>query len=146
MTGKTYGMELWGAWDVRDWWRLSGGATYIGKDFKLKPGSLDVANFEAAGLDPDGWVKLRSQFQLSPELSLDVGARVFDDVPTSRASGYLGTPAFAEVDARLAWRVNEKLELSLATFNLLHDQHAEAAEARRSEPTRSAYLGLRWAY
>jgi iron complex outermembrane receptor protein len=146
MKGRTIGVELWGTWDVRPWWRLSGGASYLNKDFELKRGSLDIAQFESAGVDPDGWVKLRSQFQLSRELQLDVNARAYDDVPTLRAEGYQGADGYAELDLRLAWRVNSGLELSLAAFNLLHDQHEEASETRRTEIPRSAYLGLRWAY
>lgn len=146
MRGRTAGVELWGTWDVRPWWRLSAGGTYLSKRFRLKPGSLDIAQFEAAGVDPDAWVKLRSQMQLARNLELDLSARAYDDVPTLRASGYQGADGYAELDARLAWKVRPGVELSLAGFNLLHARHAEASETRRTEIPRSAYLGLRWAY
>ena len=146
MRGRTAGVELWGTWDVRPWWRLSAGGTYLSKRFRLKPGSLDIAQFEAAGVDPDAWVKLRSQMQLARNLELDLFARAYDDVPTLRASGYQGADGYAELDARLAWKVRPGVELSLAGFNLLHARHAEASETRRTEIPRSAYLGLRWAY
>jgi iron complex outermembrane receptor protein len=144
MRGRVLGAELWGTYDVRPWWRLSGGFTALSKRFELKPGSLDVAQFEAAGLDPNYWGKLRSEFQLSSNVDLDLRLRAYADVPKSKATGYLGAKGYAEADARLAWRVKPNLELSLVGNNLLQAQHAEASEDRRSEIPRSAYVSLRW--
>jgi len=144
MRGRVLGVELWGAYDLRDWWRLSAGATALSKRFEDKPGSLDIAQFEAAGLDPDYWFKLRSEMRLSSTLDLDLRLRAYGAVPTSQASGYLGAKAYAEADVRLAWRVGPNLELALTGNNLLHAQHAEASEDRRNEIPRSAYVSLRW--
>ena len=146
MRGSVWGLEAWGAFDVADWWRLSASANFLGKDFELKPGSLDVARFEAAGADPDHWFKLRSQMQITERLQLDVDLRAYGDVPRLRASGYVGTESYAEADVRLGWRITEALELSVVGQNLLNDQHAEASETRRTEVPRSAHVGLRWAY
>jgi iron complex outermembrane recepter protein len=146
LEGVTYGIEAWGALDVTDRWRLSAGASWLGKDFKLKPGSLDVSRREAEGVDPDYWLKLRSQMQLTDRLELDLFLRAYGETPASAASGYLGAPAYADLAARLGWRITPALELSLAGNNLLDDQHPEASEARRKEPPRSLQLGLRWAY
>ncbi len=146
LKGETAGVEIWGTWDAAPWWRLSAGGTYLSKRFRKKPGSLDISQFESAGVDPDAWIKLRSQMQLSRDLDLDLNFRAVDDVPTLRADGYQGADGYAELDARLAWRVSGGVELSVAGFNLLHGQHAEASEIRRTQPPRSAYVGLRWAY
>jgi len=144
MVGRTYGAEVWGTLDVTDWWRISAGGAYLRKAFQLKPGSLDVTRFKAAGVDPDGWVKVRSQFELAPNLQLNLHARFIDDVPVAQASGYVGAPGYAELDARLAWRPRPGLELSVVGSNLLHKQHPEASETRRAEVPRSIYVGLRW--
>lgn len=144
MRGRTLGLELWGTYDVRPWWRLSGGVTGLSKAYELKPGSLDLSQFEAAGLDPGYWLKLRSQMQLSHTVDLDLGLRYYDDVPQSKASGYLGAKAYAEADLRVAWRVRPGLELAVSGNNLLQAQHAEASEDRRAEVPRSAYVSLRW--
>jgi iron complex outermembrane receptor protein len=144
MRGRVLGVELWGTYDVRSWWRLSAGFTGIAKRFELKPGSLDIAQFEAGGADPGYWAKLRSQFQLSRDVDLDVRLRFFDDVPKLNTSGYFGAKAYAEADARIAWRVKPNLELALVGNNLLQAQHAEASEDRRSEIPRSAFVSLRW--
>jgi iron complex outermembrane receptor protein len=144
MRGRVLGVELWGTYDVRPWWRLSAGFTGIAKRFELKPGSLDLAQFEAGGADPGYWAKLRSEFQITENVDLDLRLRFYDDVPLQKSSGYLPTKAYAEADARVAWRVRPNLELALVGNNLLQAQHAEASEDRRSEIPRSAYVSLRW--
>lgn len=146
MRGQTYGAEVAAAWDVTDRWRLSGGFTLLGKEVELKPGSLDIAGFEGAGVDPGGWIKLRSEFALTDTVDLDVRLRYYDEIPSLTASGYSGAPAYAEADARLAWRVTPKLELSLVGQNLLDSRHPEASETRRNEVPRSLFAGLRWSY
>jgi iron complex outermembrane receptor protein len=144
MEGETYGVEAWGDVQLAEWWRMSLGGSVLGKNFRLKPGSHDVAGFEAAGVDPDYWVKGRSQMRLSDRVDLDIGVRYYDNVPTSRASGYVGADDYAEASVRLAWRVTDSLELSVTGLDLLHDQHAEASETRRNEVPRSAFVSLRW--
>jgi iron complex outermembrane receptor protein len=144
MEGETWGVEAWADWDVAAWWRLSAGGAVLRKDFRLKPGSFDVARFEAAGADPGHWIKLRSHMRLTDRLELDIAARAYDEAPRLTASGYVGVDAYAEASARLAWRVTDKLELSIVGENLLHDQHAEATETRRLEIPRSVLVGVRW--
>lgn len=146
MRGETYGVEAAAAWDVTDRWRLSGGFTLLGKDVELKPGSLDVAAFKGAGVDPKGWFKIRSEFALSDTVDLDVRIRYYARVPALAAATYSGAPAYTEADARLAWRVRPNLEVSLVGQNLLDSQHPEASETRRSEVPRSVFAGLRWSY
>ena len=146
MRGETYGAEVAAAWDVTDRWRLSGGFTLLGKEVELKPGSLDIAGFEGAGVDPGGWIKLRSEYAITDTVDLDLRLRHYDDIPTLTAVGYTGAPSYTEADARLAWRVRPNLELSLVGQNLLDNQHPEASETRRTEPPRSIFAGLRWTY
>lgn len=144
MEGRTWGMEAWSDIDLAPWWRLSVGGSLLRKDFDLKPGSRDVARFEAAGADPSYWAKVSSTFRFSEALDLTLSARVQDDAPRLAASGYVGVDGYAEASARLAWRVAEGLEVAVVGRNLLHERHAEATETRRSEIPRSVYLSLRW--
>ncbi|MEJ0057649.1 MAG: hypothetical protein WDN75_19590 [Bacteroidota bacterium] len=37
----------------------------------------------------------------------------------------LSVPSYAELDARIAWQMSSKIELSIAGRNLLHDEHVE---------------------
>lgn len=146
MHGRTYGAEVAAAWDVTDRWRLTGGFTLLGKDVELDPGSLDIAGFEGAGVDPGGWIKLRSEFAITDSIDFDLRLRHYDDVSTLADPAYSGAPAYTEADARLAWRVRPNLELALVGQNLLDSQHPEASEVRRTEPPRSLFVGLRWTH
>ncbi len=65
-------------------------------------------------------------------------------MPTLKASGYRGAPAYVEADARLAWRLNASTEIALTGANLLSERHPEASEIRHNEIPRSVALGLRW--
>jgi iron complex outermembrane receptor protein len=144
--GETYGVEAWADVQMTDRWLVSLGGALLGKNFRRKPGSLDIAQFESAGVDPSYWVKARSQVRLSDRVDLDLGLRLYDDVPTSLASGYTGAPGYVEASVRLAWRVTDNLELALNGQNLLHEQHVEASETRRTEIPRSAFISLRWTH
>jgi iron complex outermembrane receptor protein len=146
MRGETHGAEVAAAWDVTDRWRLSGGFTLLDKTVELEPGSLDIAGFEGAGVDPRAWVKVRSEFAITDTLDLDLRLRHYEDVPTLTAVGYSGAPSYTQADARLAWRIAPDIELSLVGQNLLDSQHPEASETRRSEIPRSVFAGLRWTY
>ena len=64
--------------------------------------------------------------------------------PPPPASGYVPTRAYTEAQVRLSWQATEALEISLTGLNLLHERHAEASEARRTETPRSVHFGLRW--
>lgn len=143
LEGETWGLEAWGDFDLTPDWRLGGGLTTLGKDFRITEGSLDISGLAAAGHDPAVQAFLRSQARLSPNLDLDIRLRFIDETPQERVGGYLDAPAYVEADARLGWRLNERVELSLAGFNLLDASHPEATEPRRREARRSLQAGLR---
>lgn len=143
LEGETWGLEAWGDLDLTPDWRLSGGLTALGKDIGPSAGSLDNSGLAAQGHDPDLQAFLRSQARLRPDLDLDIRLRYVSDVPRELTGGSLDVPAYVEADARLAWRLNERVELSVAGFNLLDESHPEATEPRRSEARRSVQAGVR---
>ncbi len=135
--GETYGVEVWGTWDVTDRWRLSGGFATLEKDLEPKPGSRDITGIASGGDDPDWHGQIRSRLDITDRIELDVGVRAVDDLAT--VDGYV------EADARLGWRVTDDLEVSIAGSNLLHDRHIESDDAgRRRQIGRSIFLRLRW--
>jgi iron complex outermembrane receptor protein len=142
--GRAVGAEIWGDYAVAAWWRLSAGFSVLDKKITKKAGSLDIAEFESGGVDADHWIKLRSQMKLGETVDLNIGVRGYGDVPTLKADGYRGAPAYVEADARLAWRLTPSTELSLTGSNLLSKRHPEASEIRRNEIPRSVMLGVRW--
>jgi iron complex outermembrane recepter protein len=127
--GHTYGGEAWARYAVRPWWQVSAGVSALGKDIPLKPGHNDISNAQSLGNDPDFQAQLRSQFNLSPDVDFDLAFRAVGELNNPPVPGYV------EADARFAWRITPNLELSLAGFNLLHEQHVEAEN--RPDPVRA---------
>jgi iron complex outermembrane recepter protein len=128
LEGEVYGLELWGDVAISDDWRLSAGLTLMESDFRTEPLSSDV---NGTGDDPGYQMFLRSQANLTSDLALDLHLRAIDEAAPQ-------APAYIELDARLGWRLNERLELALAGRNLLDEAHAESfdlaplLEARRT--------------
>jgi len=73
--GKTYGVEIWGAYTLTPWWRMNFGLSTLKKNLKVDPGRVDLSNMQAAGQDPNHHALLRSQMNLGDRIELDVGLR-----------------------------------------------------------------------
>lgn len=146
--GDTYGLEAWGAYGVASWWRLKGGVSTLHKHFEVKPGHDDFMNLQVAGTDPTYQAQLRSEMNLGPRLELDLALRRVGEVSHAGFAA-VTAPAYTEADARIGWRLGDRLELSLDGFNLLNDHHLEiddrSTASRRTVP-RSVYASLRWGF
>jgi iron complex outermembrane receptor protein len=139
MEGQTYGVEMWGDYRVRPWWRLSAGFMLMQKNLDLKPGAIDAAISQHTGNDPDHQFSVRSAVDLFDNVQFDVSLRSIDDLPNPVVPSYL------QLDARVAWQVTEKWELSLSGFNLLDDRHPEGGAAPfQFEIPRTVLAGARW--
>lgn len=127
--GQTYGFEWSGDYQITDPWRLHVGYNLLKENIVINPGSADVdgGNFETA--DPQQQVFVRSSLALPHNIDLSAGLRWVDrlhmvESPTDGPA--LGTvPAYAEINARIGWRVTDHLELALVGENLVHDKHIE---------------------
>ncbi len=130
ISGETYGAEIAATWQVRDTWRLSANYSWLEENLRLAPeassGGAQTARLSA----PEQQVMLRSSLNLTPRVDFDLGLRFVggfsgsgsglpDDTFSSKVESYFS------LDARLAWRVNPNLELSLAGQNLLEEAHRE---------------------
>lgn len=146
LEGETWGLEAWGEYELGEDWRVSAGGSTLGKDFRVSPGSTDRSNLAAAGHDPDLQLFLRSQARLSERMDMDLRLRHVASVPAERTAGSLRVPAYTELDARLSWRLSERVEVSIAGFNLLDASHPEATEPRRTEMRRSVQVALRYGW
>jgi iron complex outermembrane receptor protein len=56
------------------------------------------------------------------------------------------TPAYAELDGRVGWDITDHVRLSLAGFNLLHEQHLEFPAAQATAVPRSFVAGVQWRF
>jgi len=146
LEGRTWGLEAWGDLDVTDQWRLSAGGTFMGKRFSKAADSSDISKLAAQGHDPDFQVMLRSRHRLSQAVEVDWRLRYVDSTPAELVSNYLEAAAYAEADARVSWRLSERIELSLAGSNLLHASHVEATEPRRTAMRRNVQIALRYGW
>jgi iron complex outermembrane receptor protein len=119
LEGHTSGFETWAAWRAADWWRLSAGFNYLDQDLRLREGATDLQAPSGTGNDPNHWWKLRSAFDLSSTLELDVMLRHYDALPNPQV------PDYTAFDLRLGWRASKALELSLIGQNLGDRRHPE---------------------
>lgn len=134
--GETYGVEVWGSYELNPRWRMSGGLTTLHKDFEVDPAGTDISQLASAGDDPNYQAILKSQADLTDRLNLDLKLRAVDALSS--------TDAYVEADARLGWRLRDDLELSVSGQNLLQDRHVETGDpARRRAFGRSVYATLR---
>ena len=140
MEATTTGVEAWATWSATPRWRLSAGYAALRETFRLKPGSNDAAAAAAAGRDPaHSWV-LRSAFDLSDTLELDLVVRA------SAALANPSVPSYRTADLRLGWRPLPNLELALVARNL-GGGHAEiTAIETRSELEPGVHASVAWTF
>lgn len=117
--GNSYGAELAATYQVGGWWRLRGGYTFLQKDLMVKPGSVDSNNATAESNDPAHQVVFQSEMTLPAGLEFGTVFRYVGRLPTPHVSEYVG------LDLRLAWTLNEKIELNLVGQNLVNANHTE---------------------
>jgi iron complex outermembrane receptor protein len=139
MRGETYGLEAWGSYAVTEWWRLNGGVTLLQKDLELRPGSADVFGVNFAGNDPEAQASVRSLMDIGERTQLDLTLRYVDDLPSP------SIPSYVTADARIGYRVNDHLELSITGYNLL-DDHVEFINPALppQEVSSSVFISARW--
>jgi len=137
MTARVRGLEAWGTYQPLPVWRLHAGLTRLLQHFELNPGSTDAsAPAAAAGANPGRQLLLRSAIDLPRSTEFDVTVRYVSALSNPNV------PSYTAVDARLAWRPNADMELSLSARNLLGPRHGEFTDlATRSAFGRSILVG-----
>ena len=85
----------------------------------LKDGSRDRDALLDEGRLPRNQFGIRSDWDFLEDWTLGLGLRYVGNIPTYNIDKYL------EMDARLAWRPTENLEIAIIGRNLLDDQHRE---------------------
>jgi iron complex outermembrane recepter protein len=146
MDGETYGVELWGTYQVSDWWRVDAGANWLHKELRFEPASARIAGVSIAGDDPTYQVSLRSTMLFARNGLFYLDLRQIGSLPDP------ASPAYAELNARIAWNFSRSLEVSLQGSNLIHARHLEFGTttaplqlgATGVETGRSVFVGVRW--
>lgn len=117
-SGKTYGVELFGKWNVKKYWELSASFTY----FKLDLDQVATSSFvfeNPEGNDPEYQWNIRSHLDLPNDFELDTTLYFVDSLDN------LNVDSYTRLDLRLGWRPTKSLEFSLSGQNLLEQEHDE---------------------
>ncbi|HEX5483475.1 MAG TPA: TonB-dependent receptor [Terriglobia bacterium] len=137
----TNGFEISPDWQPLSWWSLRGSYSYLHLNAFNKPGLQEtgsVASYE--GSSPHHEVVIESRFNLPKGFEFDPTYRYVSALPAQMA------PAYQTADARLGWRLNRRLSISLVGQNLFQPYHVEFS----GDPgllvgiKRSGYLELTW--
>jgi len=144
MDGYSYGAEAALDMKVMDWWRLQPSYTYI--QMHLTPYSSSQYNKSTQYDDdvPKHQVGVRSLMNLRENVDFDLWYRYVDELTRQNV------PSYSTLDARIAWRPDVNLELSLVGQNLLEARHLEfRPEIMGVAPTeveRSVYAKVAWKF
>ena len=140
MAGDTYGLELWGNYQMTDWWRLSPGFSTVHKRLHFQPGASGLLGLSQAGDDATARGSLTSSMDLSHNVTFDASLRYVSALPDPALPGYY------DMNARVGWRALRNLELSVAGSNLLNSRHLEFPAPYGEEISRSVIVQAQWNY
>jgi Outer membrane receptor for ferrienterochelin and colicins len=139
--GDTRGGELIVTWQPAAWWRLTASYAYIDEHLYFEPGVIDPTDGFFETNDAPHLAKLTSALNLRGGFEIDFTLRYVDRLPNPYV------PSYVELDLRLAWRPNDRLELAVVGRNLLDASHPEfSAAASPVELQRGGYLQATWHY
>ena len=140
MAGDTYGLELWGNYQVTEWWRLSPGFSTVHKRLHFQPGASGVLGLAQAGDDATGHGSVTSSMDLGRNVTFDASLRYVSALPDPALPGYYN------MNARVGWRALRSLELSVTGSNLLNSRHLEFPAPYGEEISRSVMVQAQWNY
>jgi iron complex outermembrane receptor protein len=144
--GESYGAELAADYRPSNWWRLRLGYTELRVHIRPDRGSTDTSFGANESHDPERWITVRPSLDLPGNWEADATFRYVSGIENDSVPGY------SELDLRLAWQPDARLELSVVGQNLLNHRHAEFGSVSsipvltRREIERSVYGKLVWRY
>ncbi len=138
LTGEAYGLEVAADWQAIQQWRLKASYTYL--NTKIHGDSTGADDFTESffmGSNPRNQFSVRSLFDITKQLEFDLWLRYVGSLPEINVNHY------TTIDARLAWRPIENIELSVVGQNLFEKGHPEYYSL---EVERSVYGKLVWSF
>lgn len=144
LKAQSYGATLSSRWQATDWWRIDGSVSLFHLDV-VRGNSTDVNHGRGEGNDPEASFVIHSGMDLTKGVFFDSYLRYVDNLPSPP------TPAYVELDARLAWSPCKNLEVAIVGRNLLDNAHPEFASPNPAvvptrEVQRSVYATIRWSF
>ncbi len=141
------GLELVFDWYVEEDWRLQTTYSYIDITDTIDSDSNDDISAEVVpGSTPENHLSIRSAYDFSQKLSLDVWVYYVDELSASAYSVDSKINDYSSVNLRIGWRPDDNMEFSVTGHNLNEDRHAEFVGENfitRTEVERSIYAQFR---
>jgi iron complex outermembrane receptor protein len=116
---NTYGFEIAADWTPKDWWQVRSGYSFLKIDLDIPANDPVTDDFSRD--TPQNQFFAQNRFNLPGNVELDATLRYVDDLDG------IGIASYIEMDARIAWRPTEDLELALVGRNLFDNEHQEFA-------------------
>lgn len=142
MKGNARGFEIFYEINIMPGWMMSAGYTYFIMDLKKMGGDPFDIEYSTENTDPRNKVELRSAFDLSDTIRLDLWMRYVDEVKI------YDIPAYCSVDASLGWQITPNVEFSFSARDIFDDSHPEyPPEILQTLPTeleRSLFAKISW--
>jgi iron complex outermembrane receptor protein len=141
-TGTSRGAELSARWDVQRNWRMTAGLSAQSSHTEAVVGSIDAAGAaNLTGGDPSVWGTLRSSFDLSERLELDLNLRHVGKLRSPEVKAYTA------LDVRVGWKIMRQVELAIMARNLIASDHAEYGAGPLSPESGRTLMGrLSWRF
>ncbi len=133
--GHTFGIETSVVWQMSDWWRWDLTYSFLKTE-------LEQNQFYRETVSPQHKTSLRSVITPSQNVNLDFWLRYVDESTFFNVLGPQNIGSYVTLDARLAWKPVNNIELSVTGQNLLDSYHLEAVGEAFAKPTeipRSVY-------
>ncbi|MFT4928478.1 MAG: iron complex outermembrane receptor protein [Phenylobacterium sp.] len=143
LSATTNGLEAAIDWQLLDGWKLHFAYSYLDMNITIDPAS-DQTGVLLAGQSPKNQLSVRSLYDLSDDVTVDLWFRYVDELSRFAVDSYL------MADLRLGWQVNSHLEVSLTGRNLTDKSHFEfgsiSDNSLLTEVERSIFLNLQWQF
>ncbi len=123
-----------------DWWRWDA-------NYSLLKTEVPQTERAVVGISPQQRMNLRSAVNLRADLDFDIWFCYVGNNVAATVAGNSYIPDYVTMDARLAWRPDPDLEISLVGQNLLANSHLEYQQENLILPTlidRGMYGKISW--
>jgi iron complex outermembrane receptor protein len=120
LVATTGGLEVVPEWRPTSWWRLGGSYSFLDMHVKKGENSLDFGSSRVVqGSSPGNQARLRSAFDISDSLNVNLEARFVSALPG------LKVPSYWSGDVTAGWKMTSHLRIKAAGQNLLQPHHVE---------------------
>lgn len=125
--GDALGMELSSVWRLKEWWQLSLGYSAIQLNVEPKASSQDqFSKGVYEGNAPTSQVYISSSMNLINNWELDVSLQYVGQLDKTQPSNKSTRVAsYTNIDAKLSWKPQKNIRLSVVGRNLLDNRHLE---------------------